>query len=475
VPFTYIGAHYSSCPVEIRELWTRVFDSESGRAKLVQIVRQHLGASSLGVVPIFTCNRFDVCVEGLLSDEALSALLTAMTCEAIEILRSGRALGASDSVLVTKGQSSNVPEVVLEQLVLNPVRLQHMFRCWRGADAMKQLFRVACSLDSMVLGEPHILGQLKEQHALARDLGLVSAVLQQAFSRAFSVAKRVRTETDLGRNAVSIGHAAVTLANRIFEDFSRHRFLVIGAGEMAKLSAQHMVSKGAKDIVIANRSSERAQDLVTAIGCGRVLDLDTAINEVCSFDVVIVATASREILLHREHFHEVTRLRRGEPAVIVDVAVPRNVSPDCSQASSDLFVFDIDDLEKVMHSNRELRRDAAAQAEEIIAAETQDFVRARQERDNLQAVAALHQLIQQTVSREILRTLQRDGEIRGVANIDAIARSVAKRLVTGPSQWVRTHGTEDAAAGEWILRLFPGTAAQSLEPGEASELGVSDS
>lgn len=446
---SYFGAHFSRCPVEIRELWTRFFDSAQGRIRLAEIARRHFG--EVGVVPIFTCNRFDICVDAAPTEAGLLAFFADLTQEAAGVLTQLGSAEWHEGKLHTQKLRNDVTD-----LLTAPERLKTLLRFAGGAAAAAQLFRVAASLDSLVLGEPHILGQLKEQLAVARDLGLLSAGVEVVFSRAFSIAKRVRSETDLGRNAVSIGHAAVALAGRVFEDLAKQRALVIGAGEMARLACQHLSAHGIFELSIANRTLAHAQNLAQVIG-GRVnaLSLEDALTRLTQFDVIIAATSSRETLLRREHFVDFKRARKGDPLVIVDVSVPRNVDPSCTAVSSDLYVFDVDDLDKVMEYNRELRKEAADRAERLIAEDLDAFLRSQAERDNLRNVGGFHRLVRHTVLLELQKTIRRQGAIQDTGQLEIIADAVAKRLVTAPAEKVRTgKATPMESVGQALGELF---------------------
>jgi glutamyl-tRNA reductase len=458
LPLSYFGAHFSRCPVEIRELWTRSFDSAQGRIRLAEIARRHFG--DVGIVPVFTCNRFDICVDAALSEAALLAFFSELTKEAaaglLSQVGSTQSSHASQTSEWSEGRLySQKLRCDVSEILAAPQRLSSLLRFAEGAAAASQLFRVAASLDSLVLGEPHILGQLKEQVAVARDLGLLSSSVEGVFSRAFSIAKRVRSETDLGRNAVSIGHAAVALAGRVFEDFSKHRALVIGAGEMARLASQHLSAHGISDLSIANRTLVNAQNLSQLIG-GRAnaLSLEEALSQLLQYDVIIVATSSRETLLRREHFADFKRARKGDPQVIVDVSVPRNVDPSCTEVSSNLYVFDVDDLDKVMEYNRELRKEAADRAERLIAEDLDSFLKSQLERDNLKNVGGFHRLVRHTVVLELQKTVRRQGAIRDLSQLEVIADAVAKRLVAAPA--------EKARAGKSALTQTVGQALGEL-------------
>lgn len=467
--FQYVGAHYSSCPVEIRELWTQAFDSPDGRRRLAAVVQSVVGEKNLALVPVFTCNRFDLYLGARLGELELVRVFAALCREAAQILAARSEAAATSPGQGGRAQHSPrgfaMPEASLNELHALATdtggRLGSLLRIFHGQDALRHLFRVASSLDSLVLGEPHVLGQLKEELARARELGLASPFLETLFGQAFGVAKRVRTETELGRNAVSIGHASVTLAARIFEDLGRHSVLVIGAGEMARLAAQHVATRGVHKLTIANRTVEHASALIGQIGQGQATGLVDALGRIHHFDVIIVATASRGLIVEEHHVRDISRLRRGQASVLIDISVPRNVSPRCANVSPDLFVFDIDDLEKVMDSNRERRRDAAVRAERLIDEVLRNFVRKSHERDQVQLAAHLHRFVCATVRGELAKTLGSGREQEPVLSseqIDVVARAVAKKLVSGPAAALRQGDVPESVVMASIVRLFPALA-----------------
>jgi glutamyl-tRNA reductase len=257
---------------------------------------------------------------------------------------------------------------------------RHVERAWvtpylyrfDGPDAIRHLFRVASSLDSMVVGEPQILGQLKSAYALAKAHGAVGGYLGQVMDRAFSVAKRVRSETDLGESAVSVSYAAVELAREIFGKLEGKRVLVIGAGKMAESAARHLRRAGVSEILVTNRTRERAEAMAEECG-GRVIAYEQFENTVPEVDIVLASSGAPHFILTRDQMRSAMSRRRNRPMFLIDIAVPRNIDPAVNQVDS-VFLYDIDDLGKVVDDNLRGRVETAKEAEEIVREEVDRMV-----------------------------------------------------------------------------------------------------
>ncbi len=239
-----------------------------------------------------------------------------------------------------------------------------------GEEAVRHIFRVTASLESMVLGEPQILGQVKEAYDLAVEAGTLGSLLGRCVTRAFSVAKRVRTETALGAGTVSISSVAVDLARSIFSDLEGHSVLLVGAGEMAEAAAKSL-GKGARSIRVCNRSFERAAQLAQTFG-GSAAPLEQLEEELVLSDVVVVSTASRSFVITRDLVRRVMKRRRGRTLFIVDISVPRNVDPEAHEIDN-VFVYNVDDLESQVAEGMRARKGEAAAAEAIVAIELDEW------------------------------------------------------------------------------------------------------
>jgi glutamyl-tRNA reductase len=237
--------------------------------------------------------------------------------------------------------------------------------------AVRHILRVASSLDSMVIGEPQILGQVKEAYRAAHVMRTSGLILNRLFHSAFFVAKRVRAETKIGNQAVSISYAAVELAKRIFDDLSKRTVMVVGTGDMAELAAKHLVAAGIKDLIIANRTFESAESLAHRLK-GKAIRIEEVHYFLRNVDIVITATSSSGFIIKPQHVREALKLRKNEPMFMIDIAVPRDIDPRVEEIPN-IYLYDIDDLNGVLDENLKTRREHAKRAEEIVLQGEEDF------------------------------------------------------------------------------------------------------
>jgi glutamyl-tRNA reductase len=235
-----------------------------------------------------------------------------------------------------------------------------------GSEAVKHLFAVASGLDSMVIGETEITGQVKQAYQAAQEARLTGPVLNRVFQTALQVAKEVRTQTGIGRGATSVGSVAVELAERIFDrDFSRKTVMIIGAGKMGEACVRHLNKKGARSVLVSNRSYERAQMLAAQFG-GQAIRFDDCLAAMADADIVVSSTGCPDTILRREDIARVMASRRQHPLVLIDIAVPRDIAPDVQQLNN-VYLYDVDDLEVIVRENVRLREQELARCREIIA------------------------------------------------------------------------------------------------------------
>src|SRR5213594_3802939 len=239
-------------------------------------------------------------------------------------------------------------------------------------EAVRHVFRTAASLDSMVVGEAQILGQVKDAYALAAQTGSLGPVLDALLRRAFSVAKRVRTETGIARHPVSIAYAAVGLARDIFGDLVERTVMIVGAGKMARLAAEHLIGNGVRSILVANRSFQRADELARDLG-GRAVPFDRLFEEMETADIVIASTAAPQPVILKENAQSLNRARRGRPIFFIDIAVPRDVDPKVNEVDN-VYLYDIDDLQGVVQVGLDERQKEMRVAEAIVERETEAFL-----------------------------------------------------------------------------------------------------
>lgn len=316
-------------------------------------------------------------------------------------------------------------------------------------EAVHHAFAVASGLDSAILGEPQILGQMKDAYRLAHAAGTTGPVLNSLFQHAFSVAKHVRTDTDIGTSAVSVAYAAVSLARQIFAGFERHSALLVGAGQTIELVAQHLYGHGMKRLIIANRSINRARDLATPLS-GFAISLDEVGTHLTESDIVISSTASPTPIITREAVAAALKARRRRPMFIVDIAVPRDVEPEVAELD-DVYLYTVDDLQSVIEENLKSREAAAEEATEIIGAEV---ARYQLRQRGLDAVPTIRELrenareVRADLLRQARRALQAGHDPEKV--IDLLSHSLVNKLMHSPSIMLR----EAAEAGDReLLRI----------------------
>jgi glutamyl-tRNA reductase len=255
---------------------------------------------------------------------------------------------------------------------LTRARVDEFLYRHHDADAVRHLFRVATGLESMVLGEPQILGQVKDAYALARGAQTLKAPLERLFQNTFAVAKRVRSDTRIGANTVSVAFTAVRLAERVFTDLREACVLLIGAGETIELAARHLIEAKVRRLIVANRTQENAQTLATRFG-GYAISLADIGKHLAEADIVISSTASREPVLTREHVIAAIAARRRRPMFLVDIAVPRDIEPAVADLD-DVYLYTIDDLRQVVDENMRSRREAAREAEAMIELSVEHYM-----------------------------------------------------------------------------------------------------
>ncbi|HEY7337673.1 MAG TPA: glutamyl-tRNA reductase [Bryobacteraceae bacterium] len=301
-----------------------------------------------------------------------------------------------------------------------------------GSDAIRHLFRVAASLDSMIVGEPQILGQLKSAYALAKERGAINGYLDLVMTRAFNVAKRVRSETDIGESAVSVSYAAVELARDIFGSLQGQQVLVVGAGKMAESAARHLRRAGVSEILVTNRTRERAESLAEIVG-GRVVDYDYFHDSLPAVDILLASSGSLSYIVTREEVKAAIEKRRNRPMFLIDIAVPRNIEPAAGQLDN-VFLYDIDDLDKVVDSNLRGRNEVARQAEEIIREEVERMMARLKTREVAPAIVVLQEQSEAWRLGEIERQRAKLGSLTQQQEeaLDAITRGIAKKFLHGP-------------------------------------------
>jgi glutamyl-tRNA reductase len=316
--------------------------------------------------------------------------------------------------------------------------------------AVPHAFRVASGLDSMVLGEPQILGQMKQAVKTAEAAGSLGLVLNRLFQRTFAVAKDVRTRTDIGSASISMAAAAVKLAERIFPSIGAQRVLLIGVGEMIDLCATHFAARQPRSITVANRTLERGAQLASRVRADAIT-LNELPDRLAQYDIIVTSTASSLPILGKGMLERAIKLRRHAPMFIVDLAVPRDVEPEAAELD-DVFLYNVDDLINIVKGNLQIRVDAVREAEAMIATQAESFLRWLEGRVVVPTITALHG------HHDALRTAEFERAKRLLANgtpaeqaLDQLARGLTNKFLHGPTQALNQAGEAERAE---LLALF---------------------
>ena len=337
---------------------------------------------------------------------------------------------------------------------------------YREQDAVRHLFRVASSLDSMVVGEPQILGQVKDAYAIAKSVGGAKSSIDKLLQNAFNVAKRVRNETEIGSSSVSVASIAVDLAQKIFGSLEGKKVLLIGAGEMSELAARHLVDRGARSILVANRTYDRAVRIASEFG-GQVVSFDELYSSADQVDIVITSTGSPQPIFRPEHGAQFIHRRRNRPMFFIDIAVPRDVDPEMNRVEG-IFLYDIDDLQSVAAANQTDRAKEALAAEAIINAEVERYQRQLSVLDAVPIIRNLQQAAE-TMRQSELRKAEA-GRLRDLSDeqwsaIDALTRAMMNKFLHPTLQAIKAAAAEgDAAKLESYRATFdPSRAAAYIK------------
>ncbi len=431
-----VGLNHRTAPVEVRE---RFALPESEWPSALDRLRSYRGVAE-GVV-LSTCNRVEVCAAVQDTDAGFD--------------------GATRFFTSYHGDAGESPT-------------SHLYY-YSSSDAIRHVFRVASSLDSMVLGEPQILGQVKEAFDAALAHKATGVVLNKLFSKALSVAKRVRTETRVAESAVSVSSAAVELARKIFRSLDQTRVLVMGSGEMAELAAKSLVSHGAERIVIAARNQAKADALAREYAAHAVAR-DAFMDELVQADIVICSTGADHYLLGARQMADVARRRKGRPLFLIDLAVPRNIDPAVNDVE-DVFLYNIDDLNSVVEANRREREKEAVKAEVIIDDELEQMMKWLRSLEVTPTIVELRRQVERLRQAEVERAVARyrsgsEQDLR--AALDGVTSALVNKLLHAPvvvlkDEASQTHG---ALYVDVIRRLFHLDTAPSRstdEPARGSE------
>jgi glutamyl-tRNA reductase len=405
-----IGVNHTTAPISIRE--NVAFTDANLRHALSDLTAQHAAEAAI----LSTCNRTEIYVQ------------------------------------------SNSSEFIINWLAnyhkLEIGKVQPYIYTLSNENAVKHAFRVASGLDSMVLGEPQILGQFKQSVKIAQDAGTLGTLLHKLFQRTFEVAKEVRTNTDIGGSSISMAAAAVKLAQRIFGDISQQKVLFIGAGEMIELCADHFAAQKPKSMTVANRSLDRGTELAEKIGGNAILlnDLPARLNE---FDIVITSTASQLPIVGLGMVERAIQKRKHRPMFMVDLAVPRDIEPEVAELD-DVFLYTVDDLAQVVNDGMENRQAAALDAETIVTARVETFMQWLAKRDAVPTIKALRdqaEVTRQTELEKALKLIQKGESPEKV--LETLSNALTNKFLHAPSHALnQAHGDEHAKLENILKQLY---------------------
>jgi glutamyl-tRNA reductase len=412
--FRLIGVNHKSAPVEIRE---KLAIPESRLAEVTARLAKHPGVEEAMVLS--TCNR-------------------------VELLAR------------TTNGNADLRGFLRDQFQADVSACTDLLYEKEGPEAVRHLFRVAASLDSLVVGEPQILGQVKEAYAAARAVGAVNSQLDALVSRSFAVAKRVRTETAVGSSAVSVASVAVELAKRIFGTLSGKVVYLVGAGKMSELAARHLIAHGAGTIFVANRTYERAQELAQQFD-GQAILFEQLYETADKADIVITSTGAPFAIFRKEHGKLFLERRKNRPMFFIDIAVPRDVDPEITKLDG-IFVYDIDDLQQVVGEHVHDREREATRAEEIVEEEVHKFEARMQTLSVVPTIVSLQEQLETIRQAEIDRVRGRLGKLTPEQElaVEAMTRGIVNKVLHAPITTLKS-AAKDAEATtmiELIRRVF---------------------
>ena len=368
-------------------------------------------------------SRLQEAVSDLVHRDGIEEGLILSTCNRVEVITSARDNVVAEPV---------IRKFLADHHQCNLALYENHFYHHRQREAIEHMFRVASSLDSMVVGEPQILGQLKQAYSAAREAGGLKGVLNEISLQALAVARKVRRSTAIGESAVSVSYAAVELARKIFGDLTGKTILILGAGKMSEIAARNLVRSGAGTILVANRTYERAVELAQAFH-GTAIRIEQMLDHVEKADIVICSTAAPHYVIHRHHAEQWLAARKNRPMFFVDISVPRNIDPAVNELDN-AFVYDIDDLGQVVEANKKQREREAIWAEEIIQEEVQKAMRRLASREVVPTIVALEQRLETIRENELERYRGRLGDLSAQQReaVDALTHGILNKILHGP-------------------------------------------
>ena len=397
----------------------------------------------------FGPDRIDRALRELVEQPGVSEAVIVSTCNRTELYCS-----------LEQGQGEQVLSWLQRFHALEASEVLSAIYRHQDEEAVRHLMRVACGLDSLVLGEPQILGQIKQSYAHAQQAEAVKGSLERLFQKSFSVAKRVRTDTEIGASAVSVAFAAVSLGKRIFSDLSQTKVLLVGAGETIELVARHLREQNVTQMMVANRTLQRAQLLAEEFGA-QVMTLEEIPDYLHEADIVISSTASPLPIIGKGMVERALKARRFKPMFLVDIAVPRDIEAEVDELS-DAYLYTVDDLQGIIEQNLETRKRAAAEAELIVQEERDDFMGWYRSQHSVDLIRDYRHQAQQVADEELQRALLalQQGENAEQA-LKALTHRLTNKLIHAPTQALRQAAAQGDSHKLSQLRQVLGLSQES--------------
>jgi glutamyl-tRNA reductase len=367
------------------------------------------------------------------------------TCNRVELYAN---VGDTDKAV------DSVKSFLSEFHAINKASLDKALYIYSDVQAVRHIFRVASSLDSMVVGEPQILGQLKDAFDFALKKKTTGILLNKLLKKAISVAKRVRTETRIAENAVSISFAAVELARKIFTNLSSKVCMLLGAGEMAELAAKHLITNGIKEVIVSNRTYERACDLASEFR-SRAVRFEEFLQEMAGTDIVICSTGAPSFVLTKPQMQKVIRERKQRPVFIIDISVPRNIDPEVNHLDN-VYLYNIDDLQGVVDANIFERKKEAEKAEGIIGEEIDTFLKWQSSLDSVPTIIALREKADEIKREELGKFFNKFPHVNGKEKeaIEYMTAAVINKLIHPPTSALKEDSEDRDVLIATVKRLY---------------------
>jgi len=393
----------------------------------------------------FDGDRLDEAMNMLKNSGVVRENIILSTCNRVEIYAAVNDIGPGvESIKNFLSSFHNVP----------PEFLDKSLYVYTGADAVRHLYRVASSLDSMVVGEPQILGQLKDAFEAALSNRSTGVLLNKLMRKAVSTAKRIRTETKIAESAVSISFAAVELAKKIFDDLSAKSFMLIGAGEMAELAARHLITNGVKKVFVTNRTPARAEELAAEFH-GRAVPFEDFIRELLHTDIIICSTGAPHYILKKEQLQRIMKERRQKPVFIIDISVPRNIDPRINDLDN-VYLYDIDNLQGIIETNLNERAKEAEKAEKIVEEEIDSFLKWKESLSAAPTIVALRNRAEEIRKAELEKVLRKLGPMEEdrIKSIEYLTVSIVNKIIHPPTAALKADDEDKEQMLDIVQKLF---------------------